>query len=149
MPLEFNTLLVPTDFSPASRTALERAISLASGDEPLVIVLHVIDVTLLDFAAAHDFATREVAAQQVRARAEAALAQFQLDLQTKVEIRTIICEGLPFLEILKKAEEFLVDAIVMGKIGARGTLEKLLFGSTAERVLRGSTRPVFVLPAEF
>jgi nucleotide-binding universal stress UspA family protein len=149
MPIEFNTLLVPTDFSPASRSALERAISLASGDEPLVIVLHVIDVTLIDFAAAHDFATREAASQLVRARAEAELAQFQRDLETKVEIRAIICEGLPFLEILKKAEEFLVDAIVMGKIGARGTLEKLLFGSTAERVLRGSTRPVFVLPAEF
>ena len=37
---------------------------------------------------------------------------------------------------------------VMGKYGARGSIEKLLFGTTAERVIRGSTRPVITLPAE-
>ena len=43
---------------------------------------------------------------------------------------------------------YTVDAIVMGKVGARGTLETLLFGSTAERVLRGSRCPVVVLPVK-
>ena len=38
-----------------------------------------------------------------------------------------------------------VHAIVMG---TRGTAESLLFGSTAERVIRVTTRPVIVLPAE-
>jgi nucleotide-binding universal stress UspA family protein len=148
MSFEFNTLLVPTDFSAASKIAFQKAVSLASGDDPLVIILHVIDLSLVEFAAVNELAPRDTALQRVRARAEAELAQFKQDVETQVEIRSIICEGLPFLEILTKAEEFLVDAIVMGKIGARGTLEKLLFGSTAERVLRGSTRPVLVLPAE-
>jgi nucleotide-binding universal stress UspA family protein len=63
-----------------------------------------------------------------------------------VEVDTIISTGVPFLEILKKAEDFDVDAIVMGKLGTRGPIDNLLFGSTAEKVIRGSRRPVIVLP---
>ena len=59
----------------------------------------------------------------------------------------IICEGRPFMEILQKADDFAVDAIVMSKVGRRGKVEELLFGSTAEKVLRGSTKPVLVLPS--
>jgi nucleotide-binding universal stress UspA family protein len=64
----------------------------------------------------------------------------------EIAVDTLISEGLPFLEILRKADDFAVDAIVLGKIGTRGPVEKLLFGSTAEKVLRGSRRPVIVLP---
>jgi nucleotide-binding universal stress UspA family protein len=145
---EFNTLLVPTDFSPSARVAFQRAVGMACGDDPLIILLHVIDHSLIDFACQHEFATQEAATQAARAWAERKLEEFLVDVKPRVEVRTIICEGQPFLEILKKAEEFLVDAIVMGKIGVRGSLEKLLFGSTAERVLRGATRPVVVLPVE-
>jgi nucleotide-binding universal stress UspA family protein len=145
---EFNTLLVPTDFSPSAQMAFQRAVGMACGDDPLIILLHVIDRSLIDFAAQHEFATRELALQAAQLWAEKKLQEFLEAAKPRIEVRTIICEGQPFLEILKKAEEFLVDAIVMGKIGARGSLEKLLFGSTAERVLRGATRPVIVLPTE-
>ncbi|MEO8496467.1 MAG: universal stress protein [Planctomycetota bacterium] len=46
----------------------------------------------------------------------------------------------------RRTSDVAVDAIVMSKIGRRGKVEELLFGSTAEKVLRGSNKPVLILP---
>jgi nucleotide-binding universal stress UspA family protein len=142
----FNTLLVPVDFSPPSLAAAEHAVSLAGGEEPMVILLHVLDVGLIEFAVSHELGEREGLLRGMRARAEQQAEALRTRLAGRVNVQAIVCEGVPFVEIIKKAEEFLVDAIVMGRVGVRGSLEKLLFGTTAERVLRGTSRPVLVLP---
>jgi nucleotide-binding universal stress UspA family protein len=147
-PIEFGTLLVPTDFSAASETALTQAFSLAGGKKPVVILLHVIDPSLVNFAATHNFGSAAEVTQQMRLQALQDLKALKERFQDRAEIDTIACEGTPFVEILRKAEDFAVDAIVIGKVGARGAAEKLLFGSTAEKVVRGSRRPVLVLPIE-
>lgn len=150
MSVEFNTLLVPIDFSPTSLRALEQALELASGESPSVVALHVIDQNLVEFAVTHGLGDRDSVLEVMRNRAESELkACIGLALGDQgrgVEVEPIVSQGVPFLEIVRKAEEFVVDAIVMGKIGERGGLEKLLFGTTAERVLRASSRPVIVLP---
>jgi nucleotide-binding universal stress UspA family protein len=147
-PIEFGTLLVPTDFSAASETALAQAVNLAGEKKPVVILLHVIDPSLVHFAAAHKFGSAAEVTERMRHQAQQDLAALKQQFQDRADIDTIACEGTPFVEILRKAEDFAVDAIVIGKVGARGTAEKLLFGSTAEKVVRGSRRPVVVLPVE-
>lgn len=143
---EFKSLLVPVDFSSTSKAAFEQSLQLATGATPLVILLHVVDTALAEAVAGFGLASREEAVQRMRQHAEAELATFQRPEGSQAEVQTIIAEGVPFLEIMKKADEFYVDAIVMGRYGSRGPIEKLLFGTTAERVLRGSSRPVLVLP---
>lgn len=145
-PFEFNSLLVPTDFSQASEAAVERAMSLASGEKPVLILLHVIDPSLVEFAAGHGWGSADEVIADMRQRAQEEMVNYEQRAQDGIEIDVIISEGVPFLEILRKAEDFAVDAIVIGKIGTRGAIEKLLFGSTAEKVLRGSRKPVIVLP---
>jgi nucleotide-binding universal stress UspA family protein len=145
-PVQFNSLLVPVDFSAPSLAAFEQALALAAGENPVVIALHVLDRSLAEFAAQHDLGAADDVLKTMRRKAEEQLALLKERGGESVEVDVIVCEGLPFLEIIKKAEDFAVDAIVMGKVGARGTLETLLFGSTAERVLRGSRCPVVVLP---
>lgn len=147
-PLQFNSLLVPVDFSPAGDSAFDRAVTLARGESPVLILLHVIDPSLVEFATMHGWGSKEEVAKQMRERAERELQSYSHRADGRCEIDAIVSEGVPFLEILRKAEDFAVDAIVIGKIGTRGTVERLLFGSTAEKVLRGSSRPVIVLPAE-
>ncbi len=146
--LEFGTLLVPVDMSPTSEAAFRCALRLAAGESPVVIALHVIDESLIEFAAAHEFGTRDEVVQRVRQRAERQLAALKVHAPPRIEVDTVICEGQPFLEILRKADDFAVDAILIGKVGTRGTIERVLFGSTAEKVLRGSRRPVIVLPVD-
>jgi glycine betaine transporter len=144
--LDFNTLLVPVDFSDNSKVAFAQALGLVSGDNPVVILLHVIDPSLLDFAEAHEMGARQQITHRMHERAELLLKEYIEACPNEIEVDSLISEGLPFLEILKKADDFAVDAIVMSKIGRRGKVEELLFGSTAEKVLRGSTKPVLVLP---
>lgn len=143
---DFNSLLVPLDFSPAADAAYERALELASGENPFVILLHVIDSSVVRFVAEHDLATEEHVAQLMRARAEERLKEYRARAPEGIDVQTIVAEGTPFLQILKKADEFQVDAVVMTKLGSRSQAESLLFGTTAERVARGATRPVLILP---
>ena len=56
-----------------------------------------------------------------------------------------VCEGFPAEEILKKADEFNCDAIVMGTHG-KGIIANTFLGSTAKRVLRRTRKPVFIIP---
>jgi nucleotide-binding universal stress UspA family protein len=147
-PIEFGTLLVPTDFSAASEITLAQAVNLAPGKKPVIILLHVIDHSLVEFATKHWFGSAAEVVDRMRAQAQQSLAALKDRFQDRADIDTIACEGIPFLEILKKAEDFAVDAIVIGRVGTRGLTEKLLFGSTAEKVLRGSRRPVLMLPIE-
>jgi nucleotide-binding universal stress UspA family protein len=149
-PTQFNSLLVPVDFSAASEAAVERAAGLLSGKDPVLILHHVIDPSLVRFAVEHGWGSADEVTGEMRARAERALEDCRrmASAQDGIEIDAIVSEGPPFLEILRKSEDFAVDAIVIGKFGARGPVEKLLFGSTAEKVLRGSRRPVIVLPLE-
>lgn len=145
---ELNTLLVPIDFSPVSRGVFEQALKLARGDDAALILLHAVDPHLVDFAATLGIEAREKVVERMRAHAEAELAALKESAGDRVEVQTIVSEGIPFIEILRKAEDFQVDAILMGKYGSRGHIEKLLFGTTAERVIRGSLRAVIVIPVD-
>ncbi len=50
--------------------------------------------------------------------------------------------------ILKHAIDLEADLIVLGTSGRSADLERALFGSTAEKVLRGAPCPVLCVPAE-
>ena len=60
--------------------------------------------------------------------------------------KEIVCEGIPFLEINKKAVETGADLVVMGNRGNSGDMQTIFFGSTTERVLRFMKRPVLCVP---
>ena len=142
----FNSLLVPTDCSDASREAFEWALRSIDENDSVIIVLHVLDQALIDTITDHQFAQRDEVVRRMRQHAEQQLEEYKKAAREKIEIDTIVAEGLPFMEIIRKADDFLVDAIVMGRVGTRRYFEKLLFGSTVEKVLRGAGRPVVVLP---
>ena len=60
----------------------------------------------------------------------------------------MVCEGVPFPEINKKAVENDADMIIIGSCGKTGDMSQIFFGSTAEKVLRFITRPVLCIPPE-
>lgn len=141
-----NSVLVPTDFSPASQDAFQWALSGVDGNDSVIIVLHVLDEAIIETIAVHEFAKRDEIARGMRQRAEEQLAEYKESSNENVAIDTMVVEGIPFLEIIQKSEDFAVDAVVMGQVGIRGHVERLLFGSTVDKVLRGIRRPVIVLP---
>jgi nucleotide-binding universal stress UspA family protein len=60
------------------------------------------------------------------------------------KVETFVVPGIPYDEIIKKAEEINADLIVVGTHGRTG-LDHVLFGSTAEKVVRKSTIPVMTI----
>ena len=42
--IDFNTLLVPLDFSPASKAAFERSLELVTGEKPFIVLLQPLPV---------------------------------------------------------------------------------------------------------
>jgi nucleotide-binding universal stress UspA family protein len=58
--------------------------------------------------------------------------------------QTFIVPGIPYDEVIKKAMDLPADLIIMGTQGRSG-LDHVLFGSTAEKVVRKSPVPVMTV----
>jgi nucleotide-binding universal stress UspA family protein len=63
-----------------------------------------------------------------------------------VNIERMTVVGVPFVEILKIARDLDLPMIVMGMRGRSSPPKEVLFGSTAEKVLRGTRIPVLCVP---
>jgi universal stress protein A len=139
-------ILVPVDFSPCSVNALRMAIAMAS-PEGDVTLLHAIDQKFIDDAAAAGLGTAEAITSSLRTQAEASFAALLDGIDTgSVDIDRMTVIGIPFIEILKIARDLDLPLIVMGVKGRSTPPEEVLFGSTAEKVLRGARVPVLCVP---
>jgi nucleotide-binding universal stress UspA family protein len=146
--LELEELLVPVDLSPTSHATFAKALAMVGGERPVVVLQYVIDASLARSIAAQGYEAEDAVAARMRSRAEAALSAMAASAPDNVEVQVLVSEGTPFYEILRVAEELAVDAVVIGKQGIREHPESAFFGATAERVVRGCSRPVIVLPEE-
>ena len=96
-------------------------------------------------AAALESATPPSAARPTSAETSFTSVLDGLDFGT-IDIEKMIVVGLPFVEILKIARDLDLPMIVMGTRGQSTPAEEILFGSTAEKVLRGTRVPVLCVP---
>ena len=139
-------ILVPMDFSPCSVNALRVAVGMAAPEGDLTL-LHVIDEEFVDGAVAAGLGNAEEVRQRLKELAETSFTSVLEGLDAgKVTIEKMIVVGLPFVEILKIARDLDLPMIVMGTRGQSTPAEELLFGSTAEKVLRGTRVPVLCVP---
>ena len=148
----FIKILVPVDFSPCSEKAFRVALTLSKTFQAKLLLLHVIDTNAL--AAFNQLGLLAVPSdapsQKRRLRHHARLNVRRL-LESKeakgVDLKRIVLEGGPFVEIAKTARLEKVDLVVMGSYGGRsGNVDKIFFGSTAEKVVRTAGCPVLTVP---
>jgi nucleotide-binding universal stress UspA family protein len=139
-------ILVPVDFSPCSVNAFRVAIAMAAPDGDLTL-LHVIDQHFIDDAASAGLGTADDVRNRLRDQAEVKFTAMLEGVETgTVDVERMIVVGAPFIEILKIARDLDLPMIVMGVKGRSTPPEEILFGSTAEKVLRGSRVPVLCVP---
>jgi nucleotide-binding universal stress UspA family protein len=144
--LNATDILVPVDFSPTSVNAVRAAAVFAAPDGDLTL-LHVIDQDFLNDAVAASLGTADDITQRLRERAELDFTTMMEGIETgEVDIERMIVVGAPFVEILKIARDLDLPMIVMGVRGRSSPPEEVLFGSTAEKVVRGSRVPVLCIP---
>lgn len=132
-----NVFLVPVDFEAASTKALGIAKDLASRMGGEVVLVHVYQLPVYTYPGLEPSLMPGFHAEVTAAaeRAGGALAQQEGNL------RAVLRQGDPAVEILAAAEDLKATMIVMGTHGRQG-LAHLILGSVAERVLRKSRLPV-------
>lgn len=139
-------ILVPVDFSPCSANAVRAAVGMAAPDGD-VTLLHVIDQNFIDDAVAATLGSTDEITARLRERAETDFSNMLEAIDAgSVDIEQMIVVGVPFVEILKIARDLDLPMIVMGVRGRSTPPEEILFGSTAEKVLRGTRIPVLCVP---
>jgi nucleotide-binding universal stress UspA family protein len=146
--MSYQDILVPTDFAPGSRVALEHALASLDPAGARISVLHVLDQQFIEQALAL-FPDSDASRlhDHLRERAQQQYAELidGLDMG-QAEVELLIVEGAPFLKIVQLARELAVDLMVMAVHRGVENFEQFLFGSTAERVLRVAPCPVLIVP---
>ncbi len=147
--MKIEDILVPMDFSTGSLRALDYALAMVdSGGE--IYLLHVIDAEFLARVSDEGFCDGETARKQLQRKAEDMLRKIAEERSAPdIRLETMVVVGKPFAEILRIAADLDFSLIVMGIRGRRQAgIEEILFGSTAEKVLRAAHIPVVCVPPE-
>ncbi|HET6421270.1 MAG TPA: universal stress protein [Geobacteraceae bacterium] len=142
---KFNKILFATDLTEFSECAFDYALILAKEFNAKLIILHVINqpIDLRGFYVPHiSFETIE---QEIKKSAEKMMDEFCIKkIKGYDNYEQFIVSGIPDIEILNKADTEKVDLIVIGTHGRVG-VDRFLFGSTAEKVVRKALCPVMTV----
>jgi nucleotide-binding universal stress UspA family protein len=141
---EIRKILFATDFSDNSRYALAYALSFAKKYDAQLYILHVIQQPSypLGMYAEISFDAMDKFNRNISQAVEKEMETLrEKDLQGFTKYECLIVHGAPFLEILRTAREKEAGLIIVGTHGRTG-LDHVLFGSTAEKVVRRAPCPV-------
>ena len=145
MELEIKKVLVPIDFSDYSKSSLRYAVNFAKQFNAEIYLIYVLEPVIYP----PDFSMGQIAIPSINAewdeRAREELENLaKTEIPEGVNVKTILKNGKPFLEIIDTASEENIDLIIIATHGHSG-VEHILFGSTAEKVVRKAPCPVLTL----
>ena len=138
-------ILVPIDFSPLSKKALQYAFRFAEGFRAGITLLHVIEPDvppafdgLMIASPTSPNGNRTKCANRLKVLAGS------MAIRATNYVQSTVRTGLPANEIVEAAKESDVDLIVIATHGFTGW-KHFAIGSTAERVARAAPCPVLVV----
>ena len=155
----FREILIPTDGSDYSRTALEYGIYIAQRLDARLTGLHVIDIKVLQGPVLNDIGSAaglcpgpeffSVIEKTLEVRADNILGEFRNRCEAqglRPDVRKVT--GIIDEEIIREGQA--ADLILLAQRGEHYPLShSVLLGSTAEAVVRKSGKPVLVTPVKF
>jgi nucleotide-binding universal stress UspA family protein len=146
-PLSFKRILFATDFSEGSAEGLDFTMDLAATLNAEVIVAHVIDKRpIVTYETPEVAAVFDAEQQRFLEEAQTAFKQLEVEASTrKVRVETVLGEGIPADAIARIADENTVDFIVLA-VSRKSRMDRILLGSTAEKVIRDANVPVLSVP---
>jgi nucleotide-binding universal stress UspA family protein len=149
----YQRILVALDGSDCSELALRHAVRLAQTYRAKLRLLHVIDEVAFNVGQPDTpqefWRTVRAAGKDILGSAKARAAESGIAAQTKLlEIPTMGSLIRHVAEVVvQEAVRDRADLVVIGTHGRRG-LSRLILGSVAEGVLRGSPVPVLLIPGQ-
>ena len=145
--MQIRSILLPTDFSDCANYALSTTASLARTFGARIICVNVIEpiVPTVGYTGMTEPLPIADISEQLEDSAERELPKIAgCDECVGLDIEEVIVHGEAASEIVRVANERAVDLIVISSHGRTG-LGRILFGSTAEAVVRHAVCPVLVV----
>lgn len=142
--LKIKKILCPIDFSPVSEKVAEYARSLALPLQAEIVAIHVVPSGTIYADFGIPLSSMETFCTTMITEGEKSLVEFTHKHFPGMEIRGKVTCGEFSEEILQYAKEEQADMIVMGTHGRKG-VDRILFGSVAEKVLRNAPCPVVAI----
>jgi nucleotide-binding universal stress UspA family protein len=142
---EIKKILVPIDFSDYSKSSLKYAVNFAKRFSAELYLIYVVEPIIYP----PDFSMGQIAIPsldlEMDKRAFEELNKLaEKEIPKELIANTIVKSGKPFIEIIETAGEEKIDLIIIATHGHTG-MEHILFGSTAEKVVRKAPCPVLTL----
>lgn len=139
---QIQRIVVPIDFSEYSKRAFRYAIDFAQTFGAEMILVYVVEPIVYPA----DFSFGQVALPSMERElqdrsSEQLSALIAKEVPEGMPARCVIRSGKPFVEIIQLAKEENADLIIIATHGHSG-IEHVLFGSTAEKVVRKAPCPV-------
>jgi len=137
-------IVLPTDFSEASRQAIVPAVALAREFGAAVTLVYVVPSSL---PAEFGHLGLALETKRLTTESEEALAEFRRrHLPEDLDVRVVVTEGGAAYRLSETAREIDADLIVISTHGYTG-FKHVWLGSTAERVVRHAPCPVLIVRA--
>lgn len=145
---KYKKVLFCTDFSKNSDCAFDYAFGIAKRDDGVLYVLHIIPLNphesyLKTYLTEEDWNKLQVTWQEGLAKKYN--DQYLSQIKDKNKVKIVTKSGREDEEIVKFALKENIDIIVIGTHGRTG-IEHLIIGSVAEKIIRHSPIPVFIIP---
>ena len=147
-PIALRKILVPIDFSDYSKKALHYAIPFARQFNASIYLLYVVEPTIYPA----DFSFGQIGMPNVenelRTKGEQELQELITnEIKGAVPAQASVKVGLPFVEVVSFAKDENIELIIVATHGHTG-VEHVLFGSTAEKIVRKAPCPVLVVRSD-
>lgn len=149
METKISSILIPTDFSELSESALKVGIAIAKRQNAEITLLHVIDrlaylqpteVFVPDIKISPDYV------EEIKTRLNTLSNRILID--TGIRVIGEVYDGQPSEEICSYAYNKKIDLIVMGTHGSSG-LKEFFIGTEAFRVVKNASCPVLTIPGNW
>jgi nucleotide-binding universal stress UspA family protein len=135
--MKLKKILIGCDFSSDSKLAFDYGLSLAQEFQAALYLLHVIKPTR--------YKDQREKFDELRGRLESQLNDMVPEMCREwCTIKTTLLSGEPYFELMNYAMGQGIDMIVLG-IRGHTLLEKLLVGSTTDRLIRNASVPVLAV----
>jgi nucleotide-binding universal stress UspA family protein len=142
----FRHVLYAVDLQPDGETIHSLALSLAQEAAANLTLAHVIEPFFEEEIATHTHVSVAHYKQFLQSQLHDRLTQLiPAEVHTWCQSQVVVRIGTPWVELVRAANDCGAEIIVMGVRQGRGALDRLVFGSTAQRVLQHARCPVLTV----
>jgi nucleotide-binding universal stress UspA family protein len=145
---KYKKVLFCTDFSKISDCAFDYAFGIAKRDEGMLYILHVIPLTPQQYHLERHLTRKQlddIAATLEEDRKRMFAEKYLNFIKDKTKVKVVTELGHEDEKILEFIQKEKIDIVVIGTHGRTG-IEHVFLGSVAEKIVRRSPIPVFVIP---